>query len=342
MLRKLLLIWLLALAATRPTHAQRTGHVVSSVPELLDSVRHIMAQEHIPGQLLVLATRDSVLFAGSLGEANVATHQPMTAHTLFRIGSVSKTFTALGLLQLVAQGKLRLTDEVRQLAPEVPIDNPWAATDPVRVVHVLEHTAGFDDLHFNHYNNHTATDPPALASLRLMHAELRCRWRPGERMAYSNVGYLVAGYLLEKRSHQPYDQYVTQHLLRPLGMPDAVATPRPAALPQLAQGYVYADGRYVPQQPLSFYDVAAGDMNASAADMALRAVLPARRPRRRWHRPGAAGQPARDGNRAQHPGRPQRPACWLRPGQRAADLARKSALSGALRQHARLHFGLGL
>jgi CubicO group peptidase (beta-lactamase class C family) len=268
MLRKLLLLALLLAATGRSAQAQRASHVINSVPELLDSIRHIMAQEHIPGQLLVLATRDSVLYAGGLGVANVTTRQPVTAHTLFRIGSISKSFTALALLQLVAQGKINLNDEVRKIAPEVPINNPWEATDPVRVVHLLEHTAGFDDLHFNHYLNHTATDPPTLTSIAIMRAELRCRWRPGERMSYSNVGYLVAGYLLEKRSGQPYDQYVTQHLLRPLGMPDAVPTPRPGKLPQLAQGYVYADGRYVPQPPFSFYDVAAGDMNASPADMA--------------------------------------------------------------------------
>lgn len=165
MLRKLLAAGLLALAAPRPTHAQPAGPVIRSVPELTDSIRRIMAQEHVPGQLLVVVARDSVLFAGGLGEANVTTHRPVTAHTLFRIGSVTKSFTALGLLQLIGQGKLRLTDEVRKIAPEVPIDNPWAATDPVRVVHLLEHTAGFDDLHLNHYNNHGATDPPPWPAL---------------------------------------------------------------------------------------------------------------------------------------------------------------------------------
>jgi CubicO group peptidase (beta-lactamase class C family) len=270
MLRKLLLLWLLAVlttAAGRPAHAQRPSHVISSLPELTDSIRRVMAKEHIPGLLLVLATRDSVLFAGGLGEANVATHQPVTAHTLFRIGSVTKTFVALSLLQLIEQGKLHLNDEVRKIAPEIPIDNPWEATDPVRVVHLLEHTAGFDDMGFNRFFNLTTTDLSGRASVELFRAELRCRWRPGERLAYSNPGYQVAGYLLEKFSGQPYEQYLTQHFLRPLNMPDATPTRRPAALPQLAQGYSYTAGHYEAKPPLALYPGAAGSMNASAADL---------------------------------------------------------------------------
>ncbi|OGX91409.1 serine hydrolase domain-containing protein [Hymenobacter coccineus] len=257
----------MATAAGGPAQAQRASHVISSVPELTDSIRRVMAKEQIPGLLLVLATRDSVLFAGGLGEANRATHQPVTAHTLFRIGSITKSFVALGLLQLIEQGKLHLNDEVRKIAPEVPIDNPWEATDPVRVVHLLEHTAGFDDM----LPNHTINQGPLLrgvAEVAVFRPELRCRWRPGERTAYSNPGYQVAGYLLEKLSGQPYEQYLTRHLLRPLGMPDATPTQHPAALPQLAQGYIYTAGHYEPQPPHEIYAGAAGSMNASAADLA--------------------------------------------------------------------------
>jgi CubicO group peptidase (beta-lactamase class C family) len=267
MLRKLLLLLLLAVVG-KPTQAQQPGHVISSLPELTDSIRRVMAKEHLPGLMLVLATRDSVLYAGGLGEANIATHQPVTAHTLFRIGSITKTFVALGLLQLIEQGKLHLNDEVRKIAPEIPIINPWEATNPVRVVHLLEHTAGFDDMGLGRFINHTTTDLPGRASVELFRAELRCRWRPGERMAYSNPGYQVAGYLLEKFSGQPYEQYLTQHFLRPLEMPDATPTRRPAALPQLAQGYSYSAGHYEAHPPMALYLGAAGSMNASAADMA--------------------------------------------------------------------------
>ncbi|GAB3835895.1 serine hydrolase domain-containing protein [Hymenobacter jeollabukensis] len=264
-MKKLFLFLLLAGFTLPAARAQR--RLISTIPQLTDSLQRIMQKEHMPGLLLTIVAHDSVLFEGGLGLADVAHKKPVTAHTLFRMGSITKTFVAVGLLQLVQQGKLSLNDEVRKLAPEVPIDNPWEATDPVRVVHLLEHTAGFDDMHLNHVYNPTATDPRGAAGVQLFRPELRCRWRPGERMSYSNPGYLLAGYLLEKSGGQPYETYLAQYLLRPLGMADATFALRPAALPQLARGYRFADGRYQPIAPLPIYSGPAGSLSASAADM---------------------------------------------------------------------------
>ncbi|MBO0358196.1 beta-lactamase family protein [Hymenobacter sp. BT186] len=265
-LKKLLLLLPLLVGLAVPTvHAQRQP--VTTVAQLTDSIQRIMAKEHMPGVLLTLVAHDSVLFEGGLGLADVENKQPVTAHTLFRVGSVTKMFVAVGLLQLVEQGKLHLNDEVRKLAPEITIDNPWEATDPVRVVHLLEHTAGFDDMHLNHVYNSTPTDPRGTAAVQVFRRELRCRWRPGERMSYSNPGYLLAGYLLEKLSRQPYEQYLAQHLLRPLGMPDATADLRPATNPKLARGYAYDAGHYRRLTLLPIYAGPAGSMSASAADL---------------------------------------------------------------------------
>lgn len=264
-MKKLLLLLLLAALCRPAARAQRRP--VSTIPQLTDSLRRLMEKEHMPGLLLTLVAHDSVLFEGGLGLADVAQKTPVTAHTRFRLGSITKTFVAVGLLQQVQLGRIRLQDEVRKIAPEVPIDNPWEATDPVRVVHLLEHTAGFDDMHLNHMYNLTATDPRGVAGVRVFAPELRCRWRPGERMSYSNPGYQLAGYLLEKTSGQPYETYLAQHLLAPLGMPDATFALRPAALPRLAQGYRYQDGQYQPLPPSPIYAGAAGSLSASAADM---------------------------------------------------------------------------
>lgn len=264
--KKLLLLLPLLAALTLPA-ARAQRRPPGTIPQLTDSLQRIMQKEHMPGLLLTLVAHDSVLFEGGLGLADVAQKTPVTAHTRFRLGSITKSFVAVGLLQQVQLGRLRLQDEVRKIAPEVPIDNPWEATDPVRVIHVLEHTAGFDDMHLNHMYNVTATDPRGSAGLAVYAPELRCRWRPGERMSYSNPGYQLAGYLLEKTSGQPYEAYLAQHLLRPLGMADATFALRPAALPRLAQGYRFADGQYEPVAPWPIYAGAAGSLSASAADM---------------------------------------------------------------------------
>ena len=104
--------------------AQPGVPAIRSLTQLQDSLRHVMAREHIPGLMLTLVSHDSVLFEGGLGLADVETRRPVTARTRFRIGSVTKMFVAAGLMQLIEQGKLRLSDEVRKIAPEVPINNP--------------------------------------------------------------------------------------------------------------------------------------------------------------------------------------------------------------------------
>ncbi|TDN35735.1 hypothetical protein A8B98_12685 [Hymenobacter sp. UV11] len=266
-MKNVLLAALLVLLLATPAGAQPGVPPIRTLAQLQDSLRAVMAREHIPGLMLTLVSHDSVLFEGGLGLADVEARRPVTAHTRFRIGSITKTFVAAGLMQLIEQGKLHLNDEVRKIAPEIPIDNPWEATDPVRVVHLLEHTAGFDDMAFNHMYNLTPTDPRGLAVLALFRNELRCRWRPGERMSYANPGYQVVGYLLEKFSGQPYEQYLTTHLLRPLTMPDASPALRIVPGPGLARGYGYADGQYRAVPPLPIYLGPAGSMSASAADL---------------------------------------------------------------------------
>ena len=266
-MKNVLLAAVLFLYLAVPSRAQPGIPPMRLLAQLQDSLRAVMAREHIPGLMLTLVSHDSVLFEGGLGLADVATRRPVTAHTRFRLGSVTKTFVAAGLMQLIEQGKLHLNDEVRKIAPEIPIDNPWEATDPVRVVHLLEHTAGFDDMAINHAYNLTPIDPRGLAVLALFRNELRCRWRPGERMSYANPGYQVAGYLLEKFSGQPYERYLTAHLLRPLAMPDASPALRITPSPGMSRGYGYADGHYRAVPPLPIYLGPAGSMSASAADM---------------------------------------------------------------------------
>ncbi|TGE18343.1 serine hydrolase domain-containing protein [Hymenobacter elongatus] len=266
-MKNVLLAALLLLVLAVPARAQPGVPAIRSLAQLQDSLRHVMAREHIPGMMLTLVRHDSVLFEGGLGLADLAAQRPVTAHTCFRIGSVTKTFVAAGLMQLIEQGKLRLNDEVRKIAPEIPIDNPWEATDPVRVVHLLEHTAGFDDMRLNHIYNATPTDPCGAAGLAVFRGELRCRWRPGERMSYSNPGYLAAGYLLEKFSGQPYEHYLTAHLLRPLAMPDATPALRISPGVGVSRGYKYTNGHYQAVPLLPIYVGPAGSMSASAADM---------------------------------------------------------------------------
>ena len=146
---------------------------------------------HVPGMSIAIVHRDGPEWVAGLGKADLANDRTATATTLFRIGSVSKGFVSLAVLMLVDEGKLSLEDPVQKLAPEVWFDNKWEASDPVRIVHLLENTTGWDDMHLREF----AKDPLTMSSLDALdydHSSRISRWRPGTRMSYCNSGPAVA------------------------------------------------------------------------------------------------------------------------------------------------------
>jgi CubicO group peptidase (beta-lactamase class C family) len=116
---------------------------ITTVPELLKHIEQIMKQQQIASVLLTLVNKDSVIYSGALGFSDLESQKKADSKTLFRFGSVTKNLTALAILKLVHEGKISLDDRVKQLAPELPIINPWEDTNPIKVIHVLEHTTGF-------------------------------------------------------------------------------------------------------------------------------------------------------------------------------------------------------
>jgi len=162
-------------------------------------------------------------------------------------------------------GKLKLTDPVRQWVPDVAFVNPWEATDPVRLVHLMEHTSGFDDMHLREY----ALNDPAMtldAALAYGASSRVCRWAPGERMAYCNSGPAVLAAVIEKVSGEPFEDYVQKNLFNPLHMEGASYFYTPEVERRLAKLY-RPDG----VTPYPYWHVGlrpTAGLNASARDMA--------------------------------------------------------------------------
>ena len=99
--------------------------------------------------MLGITTKDSVIFSGGFGYADLDTKRKVDESTLFRMASITKMFISLGIMKLVNEGKLSLDDELKKIAPEVPFKNKWESTHPIRIVNLLEHTSGFDDIKLN-------------------------------------------------------------------------------------------------------------------------------------------------------------------------------------------------
>jgi len=234
-----------------------------SIAELRRQLEKILVETHTPGLSVAIVHKDSLEWVAGLGKSDVATNHATSEETLFRIGSTSKAFSSLSILKLVNEGKLSLQDSVHKLAPEIWFENRWEATDPVRVVDLLEHTTGWDDMHLPEYAK-DAKDMSLREGLDFYRKSRTSRWRPGTRMSYCNSGPPVAAYIVEKITGRSFEDYVTQNFFVPIGMKTATYFEQPS--PKLTTLYA-PDGK----TPYPYWNILlrpAGSINASARDMA--------------------------------------------------------------------------
>jgi CubicO group peptidase (beta-lactamase class C family) len=257
---------LLPLVALLVTSGAMRAAEPKSIPELQAAIEAVLKETRTPGAAIAIVSRDKTEWLAGLGKADVAANQPVTADTLFRVGSVSKSFVALAALQLQEAGKLKLTDTVRQWVPDVAFVNPWEASDPLRLVHLLEHTSGFDDMHLREYALNDPT-PMSLKDALAYGASSRvCRWPPGTRMAYCSSGPVVLAAVIEKASGERFEDYMQEHIFKPLHMDTAGYFYTPAVQQHLTKLY-HPDGiTPYPYWHIGLRPTAA--LNVSAKDMA--------------------------------------------------------------------------
>jgi CubicO group peptidase (beta-lactamase class C family) len=238
-----------------------------SLDDLQKAVNAELDKNHLPGAGVALVSRGELTWCGGIGYADVASRKPITCDTEFRVGSISKTFVALALLKLQEEGKINLEARLHDVAPEIPVQNAWESTHPVRIVNLLEHTAGFDDMEAAEvYNLRDPYDFSLLEVFKRFQEPQIARWPPDTRMSYSNPGYGVAGYLIEKITGEPFDKYIRDTFLLPLGMPNADYRFTDANKALLAAGY---DGKT--PNPVGYpyiYLRPAGDLKASPGELA--------------------------------------------------------------------------
>lgn len=228
----------IALFPSGATWAQDTAP--RSASALSDSIEAVLDSTGVPGAGVVLFSADSIRWEGYFGLADRASKRRVTEKTVFRAGSVSKSFVSAAALLLAEGDRLDLQASVQNLAPGIKIQNPWAETDSIRVGHLLEHTAGFDDLHIHEYVSRSP-DIPLREGLSINPATREARWRPGMYYSYSNAGPPVAAYIIQKQTGQTFESFVQDHIFEPLGM-GATSFRRDERVEEtLATGYA-ADG----------------------------------------------------------------------------------------------------
>jgi CubicO group peptidase (beta-lactamase class C family) len=191
----------------------------------------------------------------------------LDADTPFRIGSITKTFTALALQRLAARQQLDIDGTpLRTLVPDAPFGNPWEAETPLTLAMLLEHTAGFGELTRREWDY---ADPRPISlreGLALDPASRTCLWRPGVQHVYSNASPGLVAWAIERRQPLDFTGYVRAEVVQPLGLRHTGFLREDASARRLVPGF-RADGT----TPIPYWHqhiLAYGAMHASPADMA--------------------------------------------------------------------------
>src|SRR6185369_15089245 len=180
--------------------------------------------DDIAGATIAVVKDGKVLFAKGYGYADYEKKKPVSAEeTLFRPGSVSKLFTWTAVMQLVEQGKLDLNRDVNDY---IDYKIPEAFGKPITLKNILTHTPGFEEQLKDLLR--TSSESPNLGEYLKTHIPARI-YPPGTVPAYSNYGAALAGYIVERVSGLPFNQYIEENIFKPLGMTHSTfAQPLPA------------------------------------------------------------------------------------------------------------------
>jgi len=224
---------LLALTAGSAAAAAKPGAAWSKVRA---TAQKAVADRLTAGLQVCVRRKGAVVFSEGFGKANLEWGMPMTPTTICRIGSVSKQFTAAGVLLLVQDGKLSLDDKLSRFFPDFP------NADRLTLRRMLSHTAGLA--------NYTATTPPELVwqearadrssaeMLDLMRASsTKLMFEPGTGYRYSNNGFVLLGLVMEKAADRPYGEFLQTRVFGPLGPTRTAVDSVSEVVPRRANGY---------------------------------------------------------------------------------------------------------
>jgi CubicO group peptidase (beta-lactamase class C family) len=198
--------------------------LVEKVDEYL---KENLEQSHLSGEVLI-ARDGKVLLMRSYGLANVENAVPNTPQTKFRLGSLTKQFTAMATMMLQERGALRVQDSICKYLPQCP-----AGWQGITIHHLLTHTSGMPDADYTE----TILLPMSVTNTIEHLKSQPLMFEPGRAFRYSNANYVLLGYIIEKASGQSYASFIREKIFEPLGMKDSGYDDQRSILPHRANGY---------------------------------------------------------------------------------------------------------
>jgi len=227
-----------------------------------DAVNQILKAEQIPGLALSIAFPDGKQINRCYGKADLENQAPVGENSVFEIGSVSKLFTALAVMKLKEEGKLKVTDSLTKYFPQYP---NWSG---ITIKNLLQHTSGIPDLTgLEPIKSNQMEDRTPQESLATI-GNAPLEFEPGQRAKYSNSGAILLGLIIEKASGVPFADYLRQVITQPLGQTTTRSGSNLALIPGRVSGY-HLEGSSLQNAPYAslVMPYASGGMVSSAADL---------------------------------------------------------------------------
>ena len=222
-----------------------------------------MASEGIPGAGFIFVKDGRVLLKRGYGLANVAEQRAVDPdETIWRVGSISKVFTATAVMQLVDRGGIKLDAPVEKYLHRLTVPNTYP--EPVTVRQLLDHTAGFDEIR---PGTQASTRDGILPLDQFLKDRLVRVRPPGKITAYSTYGMTLAGEMIEEISGIPYEDFLRRNIWEPLAMKRSFIDVPPSLESDLAMGYEIRDGSLVEQNWEWYHTTPASSINSTVADM---------------------------------------------------------------------------
>ncbi len=229
--------------AKPPVHIKTAKELQGAIAQIDELFAGEYAKDNLASATVGVISGPDLIWAKSYGLADIQGKVPATKDSTYRIGSITKQFTAVMLLQLVDQGKVHFSDPVETYYPEIKkVANPYTTAEPVTLLQLATHTSGLDREPDNveTYTRGQVADWDKTLLAAVMH--LKYAYEPGTRYSYSNIGYGILGEALGRAAHEPYIEYVEHHILGPLGMTHTAFEQNDEIMKSLAKGYIIRDG----------------------------------------------------------------------------------------------------
>lgn len=235
--RLVVLIALIAAVSVATATAQQT---LSAALAQVDAYASGEYEKDPVGSLTVgVVAGPALVWTKSYGYADVEARRPASDETLYRIGSITKQFTGLMLLQLAERGKVRLTDPAQKYLPEMSaITNTYAGTPSITLLQLATMTSGLKREPEGSFQEHSVGPVSKWDQVVLtVMPRVGYAHEPGTKYLYSNIGYAMLGLALGRAADQPYTEWVQQQILMPLGMTKTAFEPDASMRSVMARGY---------------------------------------------------------------------------------------------------------